>query len=253
MAVYATPGLYYETVSAGGPRVPGVRMDIAGLVGCAAKGPLDTVVPVTSWEQFQATFGTFLPGPFLAYTVKAFFENGGRECRIVRVAAPPASTALDVGSPQPADRSYTVVVDPTGFAPGAVVTATQGAVRKDQLLADVDSVARKLVWSRPLDPAFLSGLGIHFETGPSAADALLADGAGLATIRVTAASAGTWGDALTVLVQQTNSAATATKAGIVQPADRASSIVSSLARIATGSLIRVFQDQSPLQVVYYHT
>ena len=42
---------------------------------------------IGSFGQFQAAFGSFLPEAFLAYTVKAFFENGGDVCFVVRVAS----------------------------------------------------------------------------------------------------------------------------------------------------------------------
>jgi len=64
-----------------------VRTDIVGFVGIAERGPVDTPVPVESWRQFQAHFGTFIPGGFLAYVVRAFFENDGRRCWVVRVAS----------------------------------------------------------------------------------------------------------------------------------------------------------------------
>ena len=44
-------------------------------------------VAVESMRQFQAVFGGYIGGGFLAYSVRAFFENGGRRARIVRVAS----------------------------------------------------------------------------------------------------------------------------------------------------------------------
>jgi hypothetical protein len=73
------------------------RMDVAAFVGFAASGPLNLPVAVESVAQFTAIFGedagvawdrkrgveTFA---YLAPTVRAFFDNGGRRCWIVRVA-----------------------------------------------------------------------------------------------------------------------------------------------------------------------
>src|SRR5262245_51501339 len=87
MLALSTPGVYYQTVDASDTEVAGVRTDVAGFVGIAERGPLDTPVPVESWRQFQAHFGGMTGRGYLAYAVRAFFENGGRRCWVVRVAA----------------------------------------------------------------------------------------------------------------------------------------------------------------------
>ena len=88
-----TPGVYYERVDASAPAIAPLRTDIAGFVGIAARGPLHQPLPVQSWRQFQAYFGDFTGAGYLAYAVRAFFENGGRRCWVVRVASETAATA----------------------------------------------------------------------------------------------------------------------------------------------------------------
>jgi hypothetical protein len=84
-----------------------VRTDIAAFVGFAERGPLpDDLEPdfdptavalrLTSWAEFQAKFGGFLPHGVLAYAVRAFFANGGNTCYVVRVAS---SRPLPQGAP----------------------------------------------------------------------------------------------------------------------------------------------------------
>lgn len=87
MASYTTPGVYYETVDASGAAIAAVRTDVAGFVGIAERGPVDLPVPVESYRQFQAHFGDVIGSGYLAYTVRAFFENGGRRCWVIRVAS----------------------------------------------------------------------------------------------------------------------------------------------------------------------
>jgi hypothetical protein len=96
MPTYLTPGIYYETADAERGLISVLRTDIAAFAGIAERGPLHAPTPVRSWEQFQSAFGAFLPGGYLAYTVKAFFENGGQTCYVVRVAADTAQTASGV-------------------------------------------------------------------------------------------------------------------------------------------------------------
>jgi hypothetical protein len=84
---YHTPGAYYETVDASAATIAGIRTDIAGFVGIAERGAIDVPVPVESWRQFQARFGGCTGAGYLAYAVRAFFENGGRRCWVVRIAS----------------------------------------------------------------------------------------------------------------------------------------------------------------------
>jgi len=88
-----TPGVYYERVDASAGAISALRTDIAGFVGITTRGPLHRALPVQSWRQFQAYFGDFTGAGYLAYSVRAFFENGGQRCWVVRVASEFAATA----------------------------------------------------------------------------------------------------------------------------------------------------------------
>jgi hypothetical protein len=87
MPEYLTPGVYYERVDASPPTIAALRTDVAGFVGISLRGPLDTAIPLTSWRQFQAYFGGPTEVGYLAYAVRAFFENGGQRCWVVRAAS----------------------------------------------------------------------------------------------------------------------------------------------------------------------
>lgn len=110
MRTYDAPGVYYERTDAASPGIQPLRTDIAGFVGIAERGPLRVPVPVESWRQFEAWFGGFTGTGYLAYAVRAFFENGGRRCWIVRVASDAAATAglsLDARTPAKAKTAAT--------------------------------------------------------------------------------------------------------------------------------------------------
>lgn len=93
MRNYDTPGVYYERTDASGAGIQVLRTDVVGFVGIAERGPIGSPIPIESWRQFEANFGSFIGGGYLAYTVRAFFENGGRRCWVVRVASDLAGTA----------------------------------------------------------------------------------------------------------------------------------------------------------------
>ena len=66
-------------------RPPSRRSALTWLASRALQcGAPCTPVPVQSWRQFQAYFGDCTGAGYLAYAVRAFFENGGRRCWVVR-------------------------------------------------------------------------------------------------------------------------------------------------------------------------
>jgi len=191
MPEYLTPGVYFEWVDPSAKVVSPLRTDIAAFVGIAESGPVHTPTRIISWQQFQSVFGNFIPNGYLAYSVKAFFENGGRECRVVRVTAPAAKaiasgttppnfnasnvdstvgfargavvTAIqdrqttNAGPTQPADRASSIVTDVSGFPEGALVKISQsatGALAFRHVKAVDALVGPRIYWSSLLDAAF---------------------------------------------------------------------------------------------------
>jgi hypothetical protein len=123
MPAYSTPGVYYHRTDAGVPPVAPLRTDITGFVGIARRGPLHQALPIGSWRQFVAHFGDFTGAGYLAYAVRAFFENGGKRCWIVRVASDAAATAYSslnasllplAGPPQPAHLAWQICASSPG-------------------------------------------------------------------------------------------------------------------------------------------
>ncbi|MFZ2162588.1 MAG: phage tail sheath subtilisin-like domain-containing protein [Sideroxyarcus sp.] len=80
------PGVYIEEFAPGAP-IQGVGTSTAALIGIAADGVLNEPTKVTSWDQFKRTFGSEpVPGFYLWYAARGFFENGGNVCYIVRAS-----------------------------------------------------------------------------------------------------------------------------------------------------------------------
>jgi uncharacterized protein len=59
---------------------------VTAFVGRALKGPVDAATLVTDFAQFQQQFGGPWQPATLGYAVEQYFENGGRQALIVRVA-----------------------------------------------------------------------------------------------------------------------------------------------------------------------
>jgi hypothetical protein len=80
------PGVYIEEIPSGVRPIEGVSTSTAAFIGKTERGPLDRAFMVTSFAEFQATYGTFLNDSYLAPAALQFFNNGGKRLYVVRVA-----------------------------------------------------------------------------------------------------------------------------------------------------------------------
>jgi uncharacterized protein len=97
MPEYLSPGVYVEEVPAGPVPIQGVSTSTTGMVGQTERGPLGARL-VTSWLDYQRRYGGLvMPGSYLPWAVRGFFDNGGRRLYLSRVAADgePASRTTD--------------------------------------------------------------------------------------------------------------------------------------------------------------
>lgn len=87
MAVLTYPGVYMEEVSSGVKPIETAGTSTAAFFGVAEQGPIGSVKKILNFTEFQATYGGFMKGYFLAHAVYQFFNNGGSQCYVGRVAA----------------------------------------------------------------------------------------------------------------------------------------------------------------------
>jgi len=106
MSTYLTPGVYIQEVETGPQPIQGVSTSITGAVGVTAQGPTSgKPVLVTSFANFQTTFGGYLTTPPASQVaqwmdpneggqwwqfplaVKSYFDNGGQQLYVKRVFA----------------------------------------------------------------------------------------------------------------------------------------------------------------------
>ena len=98
MATLTYPGVYVQEISGGVRPIQAAGTSTAAFIGQAEKGLLTEAKKIFNFTEFQAEYGGFLPGSFLAHAVFQFFNNGGSECYVVRVTgsgAQPANIALN--------------------------------------------------------------------------------------------------------------------------------------------------------------
>jgi len=90
MPEHITPGVFVEEIPSGSRSIEGVGTSTAGFVGLAESGPSEPSL-VTDWDEFVRLYGDLMKpdelGSYMPWTVKGFFENGGKRAYVSRVAA----------------------------------------------------------------------------------------------------------------------------------------------------------------------
>jgi phage tail sheath protein FI len=96
MATLTYPGVYMEEVSSGVRPIEAAGTSTAAFFGVAQRGPIGEVKKVFNFTEFRDIYGDFLNGYFLAHSVYQFFNNGGSQCYIGRVANNPGTASVTV-------------------------------------------------------------------------------------------------------------------------------------------------------------
>jgi phage tail sheath protein FI len=93
MAELLRPDVFVEERQSEIQPIEGVGTTTGAFVGVSEMGPPNDPQLITSWSEFTRKFGSFYTTPspraqkeYLAYTVRGFFENGGKRCYVVRVS-----------------------------------------------------------------------------------------------------------------------------------------------------------------------
>jgi phage tail sheath protein FI len=93
MAQVSYPGVYVEEVPSGVRPIAAASTSIAAFIGVAERGPVGEAVKIFNFTEYQNRYGGFTPNSFLSHAVYQFFNNGGTQCYVVRVAAANATKA----------------------------------------------------------------------------------------------------------------------------------------------------------------
>jgi uncharacterized protein len=80
------PGVYIDEIPSGTSTIAAVSTSVTAFVGYTPRGPLETPVTLTSFADFERTFGGLSPNSVLSYAVQHFFLNGGSVAIVVRLA-----------------------------------------------------------------------------------------------------------------------------------------------------------------------
>src|SRR5262245_51447877 len=99
MVQVSYPGVYIQEVPSGVRTITGVATSIAAFVDAFPRGLLNEAVQCLGFADFEREFGGIDVNSPASYGIKQFFQNGGGEAWVVRVAtltdATPANNALE--------------------------------------------------------------------------------------------------------------------------------------------------------------
>jgi phage tail sheath protein FI len=86
MVQVSFPGVYIQEKSSGVRTITGVATSIAAFIDTFPRGLVNEAVQCLSFADFEREFGGIHSLSAASYGVKQFFQNGGNEAWIVRVA-----------------------------------------------------------------------------------------------------------------------------------------------------------------------
>jgi phage tail sheath protein FI len=96
MVQVSYPGVYIQEKSSGVRTITGVATSIAGFVDAFPRGSLNEAVQCLGFADFEREFGGIHTASPASYGIKQFFQNGGSECWVVRVAAGAATAEVTI-------------------------------------------------------------------------------------------------------------------------------------------------------------
>ncbi|WP_030434694.1 phage tail sheath family protein [Actinoplanes subtropicus] len=222
MPEYLSPGVFIEEIDSGPRPIAGVSTSTAGMVGVTRRGP-ENGKPrlVTTFLEFQRTFGGFLPdpGPTLTATwsattnreggqwwtfpmaVKGFFDNGGQRLFVKRVLSGTAAAATgtlksgltaDVARDAAPNEDTLVVSGLLGFAGNEAVTIHDGQtgalIMPNRINGYSIGAQTTITLETPLTAGVRAARGDFVRAGE----------VGDPTVEFTASSRGDWGNNLQI-------------------------------------------------------
>lgn len=80
------PGVYLEEIPSGVRTITGVATSITAFVGYTARGPVNQPIRIFNLGDYERNFGGLHRDSEISYAVQQFFQNGGSDAYVVRVA-----------------------------------------------------------------------------------------------------------------------------------------------------------------------
>lgn len=113
------PGVYVQEIPSGVRTIVGVGTSVGMFVGRACKGALYKPVQCLSFEDFERAFTSKYAGGDLARAVRLFFQNGGTQCYVARVADELGANTIKTASVKLLNEAKAPSLEIVARSPGA--------------------------------------------------------------------------------------------------------------------------------------
>ena len=90
------PGVYVQEIPSGVRTIAGVSTSVGLFIGRAKQGSIGEPKLCLSYSDFERSFTSQYAGSDLARAVKLFFQNGGTQCYVIRVANGAVASAVNL-------------------------------------------------------------------------------------------------------------------------------------------------------------
>jgi phage tail sheath protein FI len=186
------PGVYIEEIPSGVHTIIGVATSITAFLGRTQWGPVNLARTLTSFADFERTFGGLDPGYPLGYAVLDFFDNGGSEAVVVRLFSDAGAAAGHAVAKAAADSA-----DPDPLKVAAAARAKAGDYTHDPAKTIADGVAKAAEVAAGAAGATPDSVKKAAGTkADETTDSSTAGAAPNANLKLAAMGPGTWGNQL---------------------------------------------------------
>jgi len=127
------PGVFIEEISRGPRPIEGVPTSMTAFVGRAWRGPLDEPVHLRSFADYERQFGGLWHESTVSFAIKQFFENGGTDALVVRVARQNGESAAKSATIQLQDGEIFRAANPGSWGLNLKVTIDRDGLNDDKL------------------------------------------------------------------------------------------------------------------------
>jgi uncharacterized protein len=93
------PGVYIREVPSGVRTITGVATSITAFLGKAPRGPVDDPVVINSFGDYERRYGGLAKDSMMSYAVRDFYQSGGAQAVIVRIANGASRATINLPGP----------------------------------------------------------------------------------------------------------------------------------------------------------
>ncbi len=104
------PGVYIEEIPSGVRTITGVATSITAFIGRSKRGPVNEAKVITSYADYERSFGGLDLNSAMSFAVRDFYRNGGAQAVIVRLTNDASATTASLSADN---------VDLEAISPGA--------------------------------------------------------------------------------------------------------------------------------------